>query len=82
MTREEVVRLAKEAEEELKSFDDWRFADREALWFWMFERGVQIGATAEREECAKVCEEHLTGGSFRLRETLAAAIRARGNHDV
>ncbi len=75
MTREEVIRLAKEAEEELKSFDDWRFADREALWFWMFERGVQIGAAAEREECAKVCESFPDWSDGAM---MAEAILARG----
>ena len=46
-------------------------------------RFAELVAAAEREECAKVCENHpdglnMMGGAF---VACAAAIRARGNHD-
>lgn len=50
------ILTAKEAEEVYKSYDEWQYADREAAWKWMFERGVEAGVKAEREACAKVCE--------------------------
>lgn len=32
---------AKDAELAYKSLDDWQYADREAAWKWMFERGQE-----------------------------------------
>ncbi len=46
---------------------------------WYSPAEVARLIAAEREECAKVCEQHDEGSSFRLRETLADAIRARSN---
>ena len=32
----------------------------------------------EREACARIVESHSSGGSYRVRDDLAAAIRSRG----
>lgn len=37
------IRTAEEASEAYKTYDDWQYADREAAWKWMFERGVEAG---------------------------------------
>ncbi len=47
------IKTAQDAAEAYKSFDDWRYADREAAWKWMFEQGQM----AAREACAKVCDD-------------------------
>ena len=62
------IRTAKDAEEAYKSFDDWKYADREAAWKWMFEQGQM----AEREACAVALE--MLGF-----DEAAAVVRARGN---
>lgn len=48
---------------------------------WDADEAIAKAVAAEREACAKVCEEHpdgfnMMGGAF---VTCAAAIRARGN---
>jgi hypothetical protein len=49
----------------------YRFAHYAAGWeMW------QAATAAERERCAKVCEEHFDGSSYQIRPRLAAAIRA------
>jgi len=35
------IRTAAEAAEIFKTYDDWQYADREAAWKWMFERGIE-----------------------------------------
>jgi hypothetical protein len=42
---------------------------------------VETAVKAEREACAKVCEIYETGLPEYHAETLATAIRARGQHD-
>jgi hypothetical protein len=44
----------------------------------MSENAYKKGQTDEREACAKVVELH---GTWFTTETVAAAIRARGQHD-
>jgi DNA-binding protein YbaB len=73
MTREEIIRMAREAGLDP---DLWNYTDA-------FERFAALVATAEREACAKVCEErqevfqkYYTKG---LPKLCAEAIRARGN---
>jgi len=66
MNREDVIRMAKEAGPLVSTpFDVWcdRFAD--------------LVAAAEREECAKVCDEEATIEGVAQR--CAAVIRARSN---
>ena len=68
MTRYEVIRLAESAGWDMHDGPDG-FTDR-------LERFAALVAAAEREECAKVAEEHYNyyGCDF-----IADAIRARGN---
>lgn len=47
------IETAQEAIETYKSFDDWRYADREAAWKWMFEQGWN----AALEKAAKLSEK-------------------------
>jgi hypothetical protein len=82
MTREDIIRMAREAGLDP---DLWNYTDA-------FERYAYLVAAHEREECAKVCEEQMKAymssqyttdplGGFRERfaaERCAAAIRARG----
>lgn len=82
MTRDDILRMAKEADSiatEIcnsmgdKNLDNW-------LGFYS-ENLAALVAAAEREACEKVCKE------FRFRDEndagllLAAAIRARGNYE-
>ena len=71
MTREEIIRMAREAglaygsdEKPLNSVT--RFA--------------ALVAEHEREACAKVCEAIERNGAWVTKQEAAAAIRARGNH--
>lgn len=75
MTRDDIIRLAREAE-----LAEWHpsiqqhlfsFADPERL-----ERFASLVAAAEREACAKVCEDDESGRDGN--GYYAAAIRARG----
>jgi hypothetical protein len=63
MNREDIIRMAREA-----GFGNYTF---EALS--MFEAFATLVASAEREACAKVCDEFLPLGN-----KCAYAIRARG----
>jgi hypothetical protein len=47
------------------------------------ERFAALVTAAERELCAKVCDEYAKNSSnpMNFAENCAAAIRARGNHD-
>lgn len=71
MTREEIVRMAREA-----GFDDFFCSDL------ILERFAALIAAAEREACAKVCEETTTAWTQYLYNEgcidCAKAIRARG----
>lgn len=68
MTRDKIIRMAREAQRE--NFDDG------GHWFSMeakdLERFAALVAAAEREACAKVAENGMLG------LTIAKAIRARG----
>jgi hypothetical protein len=62
-------------------------SDFNVLGFYaLCDRLVELGVAAEREACAKVCDEraaaHPMGSDEQCEaEDCAAAIRARGNHD-
>jgi hypothetical protein len=85
MTREDIIRMAREAR-----FEHIAEAD---YWHPYFERFAALVAEAEREACAEVCEKQMKSymskqytvdplGGFRERfaaEQCAAAIRARGS---
>jgi hypothetical protein len=68
MTRDDIIRLAQEASSE----SDYDFPNISAL-----ERFAALVAAAEREECAKVCDERERANLYGFKEC-AAAIRARG----
>jgi hypothetical protein len=77
MNREEIIKLAREAG---AMFDRMTWVERDLMP--VFERFAALVAAAEREECAKVCDEqeevfqkYYTKG---LPSLCAAAIRARG----
>jgi len=63
MTKEDIIKLAREA-------DLQPYYDSQAI---AIERFANLITEREREECAKVCEEYTHG------QWLADAIRARGN---
>ena len=68
MNRDDIIRMAREAG------DDWDStlpSDKEFL-----ERFAALVAAAEREACAKVCEEW--GAFNKIAAECAEAIRARG----
>lgn len=90
MTREDIIRMAREA-----GFSEWavqtpqdleRFAalvaaaERERVTFELVneaQRAVQEAVWAEREACAEVCDEREQSNLYGVREC-ADAIRARG----
>ena len=70
MTEEDIIRMAGEAGDD---WDSTLSSDKEFL-----KRFAVRIAQAEREECAKVCEE-MRGQCWAYdHDTIAAAIRARG----
>ena len=70
MTREDIIRMAREARSQHEGF--LYVTDEFALRF------AALVAAAEREACAKVCEEVLWPDSGRWAVDFAAAIRSRG----
>jgi len=71
MNRDDIIRMARDAGLDP---DLWNFTDA-------FERFAALVAAAEREACAKVCEDIDTeyDGEDVLATWCATAIRARGN---
>ena len=69
MTRDDIIKMAREAG---AMFDHMTWVERDLAP--VFERFAELVAAAEREACAKLCEELLPGNGSRT----AAAIRARG----
>ena len=68
MTRDDIIRMAKQAEEEMLSQ-----IDREGIF--VLERFAALVAAAEREACAKMFDGEVWAYDYR---EIAAAIRARG----
>jgi hypothetical protein len=75
MNREDIIRMARKAELIEWGFDslDWEPVASIAC----IERFAALVAAAEREACAKVCDERPRYAA--LGEVFAAAIRARSN---
>ena len=80
MNREDIIAMAQEAGGflgEVPRGDAWMFTEEAHL-----EHFAALVASAEREACAKVCEEIYTGeeacGDWPTPEMCATAIRARG----
>jgi len=65
MTRDDIIRMAREA---------GIVVTGEAVW-----KLCELVAAAEREACAKVCDEVYRAGRVHGAQDCAAAIRARGN---
>jgi hypothetical protein len=85
MTRDEIIELAREAG--FVSAEYW--PDDFRPLFGCVERFAALVATAEREECAKVCEAGIDMWPNEYHEewndaceNRAAAIRARGQDEV
>ena len=71
MSNEDIIRMAREAG------IDFRFDDGSLEHF--FQLAYNAGAAAEREACAKVCENMERNGDWITKVEAASAIRARGN---
>ena len=65
MTKEDILRLAREA-----GFGEWAGTD-DVRFLAVIERFAALISSAEREECAKVCEE--IEDDYRERESLRYA---------
>ena len=81
MNRDDIIRMSREATKEAPR-EDWNSTA------WVFgdetlERFAALVASAEREACAKVCEEQMQGKSIWIEGARACslAIRARDKHD-
>jgi hypothetical protein len=72
MTRDEIIRMAREAG--LQPYYDAQSIAIERF----FAKAYEAGVTAEREVCALVCEGVLWPDSKQWAQDFAAAIRARG----
>lgn len=74
MNRDDIIRLAQEAGGRIEHIGT------NIAWFEFLpknlERFAALVAAAEREECAKLCEEHWRNGGNAME--CADAIRARG----
>jgi hypothetical protein len=68
MNREQIIQMAREAGLDP---DLWNYTDA-------FERFAALVAAAEREACAKMCEEYAIGLERNYSEIIADKIRARG----
>ena len=72
MTRDDIIRMAREAGFNHEGFD-W-----DEIVFPIVERFAALVAAAEREACAKVCEEWLHGEWHNQGVIGAMMIRERG----
>ena len=76
MNREDIIRMAREATKEAPR-EDWNSTA------WVFgdetlERFAALVASAEREACAKVCDDLDKMRGYSYADKCATAIRARG----
>ena len=71
MTRDDILRLAREAGGTLSSFDRWSMHTSDVVRFG------GLVAAVEREACAKICDEEATIEGIAQR--CADSIRARSN---
>ena len=81
MNREDIIRMAREAGFEPEVFDEGQLLEYREEWHATLERFAQLIAAAEREACAKVCEElviEVVGNSALAIDQCSRAIRARG----
>jgi len=87
MTRDDIARMAREAGiEHHENVDEMRSPFCDGVWFEDLEDFAGLVAAAERDECAKVCEELLADTRYETIPQEARvsflkardAIRARG----
>ena len=96
MTNEEVMQLMTDMGLHEGGMDDWVFDNAWVMFanavakhtlanidpssFMSWQEGYEVGKQAEREACAKVCEEEYDTGLMMapVAPSLAAKIRARG----
>ena len=81
MTRDEIISMARASGLSMMLQDETTSGP---MWEDELERFARLVREAEREACAKLCEEHpdglnMMGGAF---VTCAAAIRAMGENDA
>ena len=82
MTRDDIIRLAREARKETQTIIASK--SRPVFVSPFIERLAVLIAAAEREACAKVCDSRVMGDNNREDEEAkrcAAAIRARGEQE-
>ncbi len=77
MKQEDIIRMAREADPKANLSEPYCLDHETGAWL---ERFAALVAAAEREECAKVCEElgMATNGIYESNHECATAIRARG----
>ena len=90
MNREDIIRLAIEHTIHGLKFDEeglvcfanlvaqHTLSNIDPRSFMSYQEGMKAGRLAEREACAKVCEQTNDGTPYNLAEACAEAIRARG----
>ena len=71
MTQDEILEALHKVIQENKHYTTWTVSTPHLVAL------VKLAIEKEREECAKVCEDSVEYAG----DTLAEAIRARGNHD-
>ena len=72
MNRDDIIRMAREAQM------PFYWATGEIPYLGRLERFAALVAAAEREACAKVCEEYENDMGYGQPQKCADAIRARG----
>ena len=82
MTRDDIIRMAREAGHAIRNIDgedEVMDGDNYHIQTELIERFAALVAAAEREACAKVCEEGFSSSEIgkTVCTNLAAAIRAR-----
>jgi len=81
MTRDDIIRMAQEAGFAVRKFgdkDQVMEGDNYHIQTDEIERFAALVAAAEREACAKLCEEYDDGRHANRADLCADAIRARG----
>ena len=77
MTKEKIIQMARQA-----GFVDYELDDGTTHAFdKRYEAFAVLVASAEREACAKVCEEYAIGLERNYSEIIADKIRARGKQE-
>ena len=75
MDREDIIRMAREAAEGMEGFTP-KVKDPSGAVLEFYERFAALVASAEREACAKICEEHSTWTGRMCAETIKARWQA------